>query len=85
MQLDELSRLAGFAGTENSCLPLGTHGAKKFDKIEESHLCYSGREFDRSTDSTLYGHSLYVDPDISDELHNKVNVNITGNSLLLEF
>ncbi|KAM3759052.1 hypothetical protein ACB098_01G091800 [Castanea mollissima] len=70
MRLDELNRLAGFSGTENSCLPVGTLGAKKFDMIEKSR--FSGREFNRSTSSTLSGHSLYVDPDISAELHNKV-------------
>ena len=74
MRLDELNRLAGFSGTENSCLPVGTYGAKKFDMIEKSR--FSGRELNRSTGSTLSGHSLYVDPGISAELRNKVNLNI---------
>uniref|UniRef100_A0A2N9FIL9 BRCT domain-containing protein n=1 Tax=Fagus sylvatica TaxID=28930 RepID=A0A2N9FIL9_FAGSY len=70
MRLDEFNRLAGFSGTENSCLPVVTHGAKQFDMIEKPR--FSGREFNRSSGSTLSGHSMYVDPDISAELRNKV-------------
>ncbi|XP_040996821.1 uncharacterized protein LOC121242885 [Juglans microcarpa x Juglans regia] len=72
MLLDELSRLAGFASSENSCLPVGAHVATQSNKMEESHLWLSGREFRTSVDSSLSGHSMYVDPDISAELHNKV-------------
>lgn len=75
MLLDELSRLAGFASSESSCLPVGIHVAKQSNTIEESHLWLSGREFSTSADS-LSGHSMYVDPDISSELHNKVNLNV---------
>lgn len=76
MLLDELSRLAGFASSENSCLPVGAHVATQSNKIEESHLWLSGREFSTSVDSSLSGHFMYVDPDISAELRNKVNLNV---------
>lgn len=76
MRLDELNWLAGFSGIETSCLPVGTNGAKRFDMIEDPHLWFSGREFKRSTESTLSGNSMYIDPDISAELRNKVNFNV---------
>ncbi|XP_024164754.1 uncharacterized protein LOC112171862 [Rosa chinensis] len=72
IRLDELNRLVGFSGTENSCLPVAAHGTKQLSTIEEPQ--FSGRESNcnRSSDSTLSGHSMYVDLDISAELRNKV-------------
>ncbi|KAM5565344.1 hypothetical protein ABKV19_019395 [Rosa sericea] len=72
IRLDVLNRLVGFSGTENSCLPVGAHGTKQLSTIEEPQ--FSGRESNcnRSSDSTLSGHSMYVDLDISAELRNKV-------------
>ncbi|XP_062023401.1 uncharacterized protein LOC133739633 [Rosa rugosa] len=72
IRLDELNRLVGFSGTEHSCLPVGAHGIKQLSMIEEPQ--FSGRESNcnRSSDSTLSGHSMYVDLDISAELRNKV-------------
>ena len=78
-QLDELNRLTGFSGTENSCFTVVTHGAKRFDIIKKAR-CF-GREFYRGTASTLSGHSVYIDPDISAELRNKVYLNILYFSL----
>ncbi|CAN6539572.1 unnamed protein product [Malus baccata var. baccata] len=75
MRLDELNRLVGFSGTENSCLPIGVRGAKQLDTNDEPRVSFRGREAIRSTDSshsTLSGHSIYVDLDISSELRNKV-------------
>ncbi|XP_062159473.1 uncharacterized protein LOC133866838 [Alnus glutinosa] len=72
MRLDELNWRAGFSGIETSCLPVGTNGAKRFDMIENPHLWFSGREFNKSTESALSGNSVYIDPDISAELRNKV-------------
>ncbi|TQE05233.1 hypothetical protein C1H46_009212 [Malus baccata] len=75
MRLDELNRFVGFIGTENTCLPVGVHGAKQLDTIEEPRLSFPGRESTRNTDSshpTLSGHSMYVDLDISSELRKKV-------------
>ena len=73
IRLDELNRLVGFSGTENSCLPVGVHG-NKLSTIEEPQ--FSGRESDynRSSDPTLSGHSMYVDLDISSELRNKMKL-----------
>jgi hypothetical protein len=76
MRLDELNWRAGFPGIETSCLPVGINGAKRFDMIEDPHLWFSGRELKRSTESTLSGNSMYIDPDISAELLNKVNLNV---------
>ncbi|KAH0969722.1 hypothetical protein GBA52_028318 [Prunus armeniaca] len=72
IRLDEFNRLVGFISTENSCIPVDARGAKPLDTIEEPHLPFSGRESNRSTDSVLSGHSMYVDLDISSELRNKV-------------
>ena len=70
IRLDELNRLVGFSGTENSCLT-GAH----LSTIEEPQ--FSGRESNcnRSSDSILSGHSMYIDLDISAELRNKVKLN----------
>lgn len=72
--LDEWNRLTGFTGAENSCIPIGAHGTPKSDTIEEPHVRLSGRESDRNYASTLSGHSMYVDLDISAELRNKVKL-----------
>lgn len=70
-RLDELNRLVGVFSTENSCTPVATRGTKQLDMIEERHRPFSERE----SDSTLSGHSMYVDLDISSELRNKVKLN----------
>ncbi|KAL5559588.1 hypothetical protein UlMin_035799, partial [Ulmus minor] len=72
MPSNELNRLIGSTATESSCLPAANHGTKHFDTIEEPHVQFTGRESDRSYDSTLSGHSVYVDPDLSAELRNQV-------------
>ncbi|OMO86446.1 hypothetical protein COLO4_21162 [Corchorus olitorius] len=72
MRVDELSRLAGSTATESSCLPAGFHEAKKFDMVGKPYVQFSGRGPDKSADSTLSGHTMYIDSDISDELRNKV-------------
>lgn len=72
MPLDEWNRLTGFSGAENSCLPVGVRGSKQSCMVEEPLIRFSGRETDRRNDSTLSGHSMYVDLDISAELRNKV-------------
>lgn len=45
IRLDELNRLVGFSGTENSCLPVGAHGTKHLNTTEEpqfsGHSCIS--------------------------------------------
>ncbi|GLT74203.1 hypothetical protein SLA2020_460140 [Shorea laevis] len=71
MQVDELKRLVGFTA-EKSCLPAGFHEAIKFDTVEKPRLHSSGGDTNRSMDSTLSGHTIYIDPDISNELRNKV-------------
>lgn len=68
MPLDELSRLTGFSGAENSCLPVGVRTA------EELNVRFLGKQSDRCYDYTLSGHTMYVDLDISAELRNKVNL-----------
>uniref|UniRef100_A0A5B7BXE9 BRCT domain-containing protein n=1 Tax=Davidia involucrata TaxID=16924 RepID=A0A5B7BXE9_DAVIN len=73
MHMDDLNRLVQYAGTENYCLPVGMHEhAKQSDMIEEPHLRFSEKVFKRSVESTLSGHSLYVDLDVSAELRRKV-------------
>lgn len=73
VRMDELNRLIGFSGAENSCLPAGMfENAKQSVMTEDPHLWFSGRESKRSVDSTLSGHSMFIDSDISTELRNKV-------------
>ncbi|RVW52242.1 hypothetical protein CK203_077345 [Vitis vinifera] len=73
VRMDELNRLIGFSGAENSCLPAGMfENAKQSVMTEDPHLWFSGRESKRSVDSTLSGHSMFIDSDISAELRNKV-------------
>lgn len=76
--LDQMNRLAGFSGSENSCLPVGTRGAKQSEMLEKQHLSCSGGDSNRSNDCMLSGHSLYVDLDISPELRKKVKSNNSG-------
>ncbi|XWS17570.1 hypothetical protein CRYUN_Cryun33cG0078600 [Craigia yunnanensis] len=71
-RVDELNRLAGSTASESSCLPAGFHEAKKIHMIEKPHVQFSGRVPNKSMDSTLSGHTMYIDSDISDELRNKV-------------
>lgn len=73
VRLDDLNRLVGFSGTENSCLPSGFNDPKKFEMIERLHKKSSGRSSGRSIEAIFSGNSLYVDSDISDELRNKVS------------
>ncbi|XVF35246.1 hypothetical protein REPUB_Repub18cG0129100 [Reevesia pubescens] len=69
--VDELNRLVSNA-SESSCLPASFHEARKIDMIEKPHVQFSGRNPNKSMDSMLSGHTLYIDSDISDELRNKV-------------
>lgn len=70
---DEMNRLVGFSGAENSCLPVGLfENAKQSVMTEDPQLWFSGRESKRSMDSTLSGNSMFIDSDISVELRNKV-------------
>ncbi|KAA8538721.1 hypothetical protein F0562_028298 [Nyssa sinensis] len=72
MHMNDLNRLIQYAGTENSCLPVGLHDhTKQSDMIEEPH-CFPEDVFKRSMESTLSGHSLFVDLDVSTELRSKV-------------
>ncbi|MBA0622337.1 hypothetical protein Godav_007891, partial [Gossypium davidsonii] len=70
--VDELNRLAGSTASESSCLVAGFHEAKKLDMIGKPNVRYSGRVLNRSMDSVLSGHTIYIDSDISVELRNKV-------------
>ncbi|XVE97782.1 hypothetical protein REPUB_Repub03eG0048400 [Reevesia pubescens] len=71
-RVDELNRLVDSTTSNSSCLPPGFHEAKKIDIIEKPHVRFSGRDPNRSMDSALSGHTMYIDSDISDELRNKV-------------
>ncbi|TYH63445.1 hypothetical protein ES332_D07G193200v1 [Gossypium tomentosum] len=68
-RVDELNRLAGSTASESSCLVAGFHEAKKLDMIGKPNVRYSGRVLNRSMDSVLSGHTIYINSDISVELN----------------
>ncbi|XP_057985797.1 uncharacterized protein LOC110662256 isoform X2 [Hevea brasiliensis] len=70
--LDDLNRIFGFSGSENSCLPVGFNDTKQFEMTEGLHKRSSGRSSNRSIEPTMSGNSVYVDSDISGDLRNKV-------------
>ncbi|KAK9031575.1 hypothetical protein V6N11_055871 [Hibiscus sabdariffa] len=70
--VDELNRLVKSPASESSCLPSGFHEAKKLDMIEKPNIQFSERVPNKSMDSMLSGHTVYIESDISDELWNKV-------------
>lgn len=71
---DDLNGLFHYASAENSCFPVGMlENFKQSDTIVRPHLRSSEKEFGRSMDSILSGHSLYVDADVSAELQSKVD------------
>ncbi|XP_012077172.1 uncharacterized protein LOC105638063 isoform X2 [Jatropha curcas] len=72
VRLDDLNRLVGFGGAENSCLPVSINDAKKYDVTEALHKQSSGRSSTKSIEPVLSGNSMYIDSDISDEMRNKV-------------
>lgn len=75
-RMDELSRIVGFTGAENSCLPSGIHNLKKPETNEELRPRYSGKgNHGDAYSRTLSGRTIYVDSDISADLRNKVSSN----------
>ncbi|GAU26677.1 hypothetical protein TSUD_314530 [Trifolium subterraneum] len=70
MHLDDFRLLPGYTNAGN-CLPAKIHEINHTHHAEEFQR-FSGRESNRSLDSTLSGCSIYVDPSISSELQNKV-------------
>lgn len=69
MPMDDLNRLSQFVGSETSCLPVAIHEHAKQSGMA---VPFPEKESKRSVESTLSGHSLYIDLDISPELHRKV-------------
>ncbi|TYI74268.1 hypothetical protein E1A91_D07G187700v1, partial [Gossypium mustelinum] len=74
-RVDELNRLAGSTASESSCLVAGFHEAKKLDMIGKPNVWYSGRVLNRSMDSVLSGHTIYINSDISVELNRLSQLN----------
>lgn len=72
MKLDDFRLLPGYTNAGN-CLPARIHEIKHTHHAEEFRR-FSGAESNRSLDSSLSGCSIYVDPGISSELQNKVNL-----------
>lgn len=76
MHMNDLDRLVGFTGAENSCLPAGLRESpKQLGMLEEPHKWLSGGEARKSSGSILSNHVMYVDLDISPELRSKVELN----------
>ncbi|KAI4316450.1 hypothetical protein L6164_024428 [Bauhinia variegata] len=71
IHLVDLKLPPGYKNAEDSCLPTRIREAKQADDIEGLQR-FSGKESSRNRESTLSGCSIYVDPDISAELRNKV-------------
>ncbi|XP_010261804.1 PREDICTED: uncharacterized protein LOC104600519 isoform X2 [Nelumbo nucifera] len=73
LKVEDLNRVVGFVGAENSCLPLGLHeDTKKSSQTQQKHQPFLGKESGKNSASVLAGHSIYVDSDISDDLRSKV-------------
>lgn len=73
MRLDDFKLLPGYTNAENSCLPARIRETKHANIVEEFQR-FSRRESNKNSDLTLSGCSIYVDPDISSELRNKVKL-----------
>ncbi|XP_039018354.1 uncharacterized protein LOC120149691 [Hibiscus syriacus] len=68
----ELNQLVKSPASESSRLPSGFHEAMKIDMTEKPNLQFSQRVPNKSMDSMLSGHTVYVESGFSDELRNKV-------------
>ncbi|XP_027904451.1 uncharacterized protein LOC114164122 isoform X1 [Vigna unguiculata] len=69
--MEDFRLLSEYTNADNHCLPARIHQVKKANNVEELQR-FSVRESIRNSDSTLSGCSIFVDPDISSELRNKV-------------
>ncbi|KAF3792332.1 hypothetical protein EJ110_NYTH00488 [Nymphaea thermarum] len=73
LPMEDSGRLTSFSEAENSCLP-----AAVLEKMEspgmnlQAHIRSFGKDLGASKGSTLAGACIFIDPDISSELHNKV-------------
>ncbi|KAK6927200.1 hypothetical protein RJ641_005791, partial [Dillenia turbinata] len=73
MHMDGSSSLFGFNGIENSYLPADVNeNTKQCDIIKEPNMWLPMEGSKSFTRSALSGYSIYVDPDLSLELHSKV-------------
>ncbi|XP_011622762.2 uncharacterized protein LOC18432547 isoform X1 [Amborella trichopoda] len=69
----ELSRLVSIGDTDKSCLPnIVYEGMISSSTISETQLLFPGKEHCKSGSSILAGQCIYIDPDISPELHQKI-------------
>lgn len=69
LSVDDIDGLVQKGSKQQSCLPVAlSEHSKPRDMIEEP-LMHAEREPKRRT---LFGHTFYVDTDVSDELHSKV-------------
>lgn len=74
----EWNRLFRVRDNEKSCVPAGLHEDSKLAKITQpAHPQLSGKKFGTNRDLVLFGHSIYVDSDISDDVKRKVNFEIS--------
>lgn len=67
--VDDIDGLVQKASRQHSCLPVALPEHSKPPDMIEEPLKHAEREPKRRT---LFGHTFYVDPDVSDELHSKV-------------
>eukprot|EP01018_Ginkgo_biloba_P028042 Gb_28467 [translate_table: standard] len=73
LPLEEFSQLVAITNAEHSCLPLMSHEDKKALSIATQYSSQSvGREVSKNGGSILSGLCLYIDADVSSELHEKV-------------
>ncbi|PHU09432.1 hypothetical protein BC332_21292 [Capsicum chinense] len=67
--VEDIDGLVQKASRQHSCLPVALPEHSKPPDMIEEPLKQAEREPKRRT---LFGHTFYVDPDVSDELHSKV-------------
>lgn len=73
LPLEEFSQLVAITNAEYSCLPLISREDNKSLSISlQSHSQSVGKEVSKTAGSILSGHCLYIDTDVSSELHKKV-------------
>lgn len=73
LPLEEFSQLVAITNAEHSCFPIISNDDNKSLSISlQPYFQSNGKEVLKNAGSVLSGHCLYIDTDVSSELHKKV-------------